>query len=251
MTDTVKIFVSYSHKDAEYLGDNSLFGFLKGLEKDNVEFWDDRRIRPGELWDAVIKANLQDAHIALVLVSQAFLDSDYCQNVEIEHCLARKTHLFPIILSACEWRRHDWLSSRQFLPGGDQTVEEHYTEPGRRKRLFLDIREQLRERVELVRRREPPPPPPLPDPPVFPVPLPKPPFSGKAKIAVCDHLGDSWRKLADYFEITPADRARFDRGDEARGIWEWLENRRRLGELPQGLIEAGRKEMVELLKIEA
>lgn len=248
MTDAVKVFVSYSHQDAEYLKDDSLLGFLKGLQKDNVELWDDRRIRPGERWDAVIKANLQEADVALVLVSQAFLDSDYCQNVEIEHCLARQTHLFPIILSACDWRRHDWLSSRQFLPGGDQTVEEHYTEPGRRKRLFLDIREQLRERVQLIRKQEPPPPPPPPDPRVSPDSLPKPPFSGKAKIAVCDHLGDSWRKLADYFEITPAERARFERGDEARGIWEWLENRRRLGELPQGLIAITRNDVVELLK---
>lgn len=59
--------------------------FLRGLEKDDVEFWTDRRIRPGELWDAVIKTNLQEAHVALVLVSQAFLDSPYYQNVEIEH----------------------------------------------------------------------------------------------------------------------------------------------------------------------
>jgi very-short-patch-repair endonuclease len=127
----VKVFVSYSHQDAEYLKDDSLLGFLKGLEKDNVEFWDDRRIRPGELWDAVIKTNLQKADIALVLVSQAFLDSPYCQNIEIEHCLAQQKHLFPIILSPCDWRRHAWPSSRQFLPGGDQTVEEHYTEAGR------------------------------------------------------------------------------------------------------------------------
>lgn len=124
-------------KESEILGS-------QGLEKDNAEFWDDRRIRPGELWDAVIKTNLQKADIALVLVSQAFLDSPYCQNIEIEHCLARKTHLFPIILSPCDWRQHAWPSSRQFLPGGDQTVEEHYTGAGRRKRLFLEIRKRLR-----------------------------------------------------------------------------------------------------------
>lgn len=248
MPDKIKVFVSYSHQDAEYLKDDSLLGFLRGLEQDGVEFWDDRRIRPGELWDAVIKTNLQEANIALVLVSQTFLDSPYCQNVEIEHCLAQQKHLFPIILSPCDWRRHAWLSSRQFLPGGDQTVEEHYTESGHRKRLFLEIREGLRERVALIRKQEPPPPPLPPDPPVSPDSLPKPPFSGKAKIAVCDHLGDDWRKLADSFEIAPADRARFDRGDEARGIWEWLENRRRLGELPQGLIAVGRNDVVELLK---
>ena len=50
---------------------------------------------------------------------------------------------------------------------------------------------------------------------------------------------------------TPAARARFERGDEARGLWEWLENRRRLGELPQGLIAIDRQDVVELLKIKA
>lgn len=251
MSDAVKVFVSYSHQDAGYLNDDSLLGFLKGLGKEDIKFWTDRRLRPGEPWDELIKANLQDARIALVLVSQAFLDSPYCQNVEIEYCLARKTHLFPIILSPCDWRRHAWLSSRQFLPGGDQTVEEDYIEPGRRKRLFLEIRERLRERVELARKQEPPPPPLHPKPSISPGSLPKPPFSGRSKIAVCDHLGDDWRKLADCFEIATADRARFEWGDEARGIWEWLENRRRLGELPPGLIAINRPDLVELLKTKA
>ena len=95
-------------------------------------------------------------------------------------------------------------------------------------------------------------PPPLPpDPAVSPNTLPKSPFSGKAKIAVCDHLGDDWRKLADSFEIPPADRARFEHGDQARGLWEWVENRRRLGELPQGLITIDRQDLVELLKAKA
>ena len=39
MADTVRVFVSYSHADARYLGKNSLLGYLRGLEKDNVEFW--------------------------------------------------------------------------------------------------------------------------------------------------------------------------------------------------------------------
>ncbi len=148
----VKVFVSYSHKDPEYLEDDSLLGYLKGLEKENVEFWTDRDIRTGELWDAVVKANIQEAHIALVLVSQGFLDSDYCQKEEITRFLAQKSHLFPIILSPCEWQRHEWLHRRQFLPGGDETIEEHYNDPGRRKRLFLEIRQQLRERIELIRQ---------------------------------------------------------------------------------------------------
>jgi hypothetical protein len=239
--DRLKIFVSYSHQDADYLNDDSLLGFLRGLEKDNVEFWTDRRLRPGELWDAVIKANLQEADIALVLVSQAFLDSPYCQNVEIEHCLAQQTHLFPIILSPCDWRRHAWLSSRQFLPGGDRTVEEHYTEPGRRKRLFLEIRERLRERAELIRRSMD----------KVGMDVTKPPLlkslPGPVRITLCQRLGEDWADLAVYFGI-PADRQRgFTPGRECHDILVWLEERAALSRLPEGLRGIGRPDLVELL----
>jgi hypothetical protein len=85
MPDAIIVFVSYSHQDATYLERDSLLGFLKGLERDHIELWTDRTIRPGELWDEVIKTTIQNADIALVLVSQGFLDSEYCQNVEIRN----------------------------------------------------------------------------------------------------------------------------------------------------------------------
>ncbi|MEA2328052.1 MAG: hypothetical protein QOE68_3011, partial [Thermoanaerobaculia bacterium] len=59
--------------------------------------------------------------------------------------------IFPVVLSPCEWNRYDWLASRQFLPGGDETIEENYTDPGRRKRLFLKIRQELRSAIGRVR----------------------------------------------------------------------------------------------------
>lgn len=257
MPDKIKIFVSYSHQDAKYLNDDSLFGFLRGLEKDGVEFWDDRRIRPGELWDAVIKANLQEADIALVLVSQAFLDSPYCQNVEIEHCLAQQKHLFPIILSPCDWRRHAWLSSRQFLPGGDQTVEEHFTEPGRRKRLFLEIREGLRERVELVRQTSGSIPTPVKPTPATinecgadkadPMPLKS--LPGPVRITLCQRLGEDWANLAVYFGIPPDRQRGFTRGRECQDILVWLEERDSLYRLPEGLDGIDRPDLVKLLKV--
>ncbi len=74
MPDPVKVFVSYSHQDAEYLADDSLLGYLKGLEKEDVMLWTDRHITAGELWDNEIKANLQDSQLALVLVSQALFN---------------------------------------------------------------------------------------------------------------------------------------------------------------------------------
>jgi len=329
MNTPINIFISYSHLDARYLEKDSLFGFLKGLERDNIEFWTDRELKAGELWDQAIKIHLQACDIALVLVSQGFLDSDYCRNVEIENFLAATKHLFPVILSPCDWKRHEWLASRQFLPGGDQTIEEHFRDEGERKRLFLKIREQLLERAQLIRQARissekqehtkiyPPPDgqlttaageslvltrdvniASLPDgvggtlkkgervtihpslennitavtkqgrrvriasidsdalgkeplqrntlAGTRPNSKPNAQFSGKTKIAFCNRLGEDWRFLADYLEITPAEQSRFTTGDEGRNIWVWLDNRSRLAELPDILSEINRPDLAQL-----
>ncbi len=155
--DIVRVFVSYSHKDPAYLRDDSLLGFLKGLSAEaGVEFWTDDRITASSMWNDEIRKQLEQSDIALVLVSQAFLDSPYCSQIEIESflesCRKRGLVIFPIVLSPCEWERHEWLATRQFLPGGTETIEEHYTEPGKQKRLFLRIRKELRLIVESVRK---------------------------------------------------------------------------------------------------
>jgi class 3 adenylate cyclase len=157
MTAT-RVFVSYSHRDPEYLGSDSLLGFLRGLEaEEGVEFWTDERLEAGTFWDDEIQKRLRDSDIALVLVSQSFLDSSYCSSVEMSTFLGRCREegliIFPVILSPCEWERHEWLASRQFLPSGGETIEEHYGDPGRRKRLFLKIRQELRGAIVRARER--------------------------------------------------------------------------------------------------
>jgi hypothetical protein len=247
MPDTIIVFISYSHQDASYLENDSLLGFLKGLERDNIELWTDRTIRPGELWDEVIKTTIQNADIALVLVSQGFLDSEYCQNVKSEIFSPIKPISSPS-LSPCEWRRHEWLKSRQFLPSGDQTIEEHFQDSGSRKRLFLQIRERLRERAELIRQGCQSSSSSEPIPKARAQPKAGSSYPGKTKIAFCARLGDDWKRLADCLEIPPSDQAGFERGDESRGIWVWLENRSRLADLLEALRSIGRKDLAELLE---
>ncbi|HXH39992.1 MAG TPA: AAA family ATPase, partial [Thermoanaerobaculia bacterium] len=155
---SIRIFVSYSHRDPSYLGDDSLLGFLKGLEREeDVEFWTDEGIEAGTLWNEQIHEQLRTSDIALVLVSQSFLDSRYCSDIEVSAFLKRCRDdgmiIFPIILSPCEWERQEWIASRQFLPGGTETIEEHYTEAGPRKRLYLRIRQELRASIQRARER--------------------------------------------------------------------------------------------------
>jgi len=70
---------------------------------------------------------------------------------------------------------------------------------------------------------------------------------GPVKINLCGRLGSDWPNLADYCEIPRADRARFERGWEAQGVWEWLEARGRLAELTAGLRYIQRNDLADLL----
>ncbi len=70
---------------------------------------------------------------------------------------------------------------------------------------------------------------------------------GPMKIKLCERLGADWPKLADYFEIPSADRARFDKGWGPQRTWEWLEARGRLAELTAGLRYIQRGDLAELL----
>jgi hypothetical protein len=71
--------------------------------------------------------------------------------------------------------------------------------------------------------------------------------AGPSKVEFCRRLGDSWRDLADVVELPRYRRAAFDRGDEARGIWDWLEARDRLPELPVALRTIDRADLADLL----
>jgi len=73
------------------------------------------------------------------------------------------------------------------------------------------------------------------------------PFSGRNKIELCRRLGNSWEDLADYFEIPPWERARFKQGRECQGIWEWLELRRKLEALLDGLRFIDRGDLADIL----
>jgi hypothetical protein len=157
-TPLVKVFVSYSHKDRKYLRSNSLMGALEGLKAEGVEFWTDQAIATGNKWDEEIKRRIAESDIALVLVSQAYLDSSYCKNTEIRSFLIEEEKrgliIFPIMLSRCEYERHEWLKSRQFIPSDNKNIEEHYGRAERRGPLFHEIRRDLRIQIENIRQRK-------------------------------------------------------------------------------------------------
>ena len=71
-----------------------------------------------------------------------------------------------------------------------------------------------------------------------------PPYDGKTKLAFCRRLSHQWKELADYFDVEISEQDRFRQGDEPREVWQWLERRQRLNELPDALRYIDREDLV-------
>ncbi|MFJ4619288.1 NB-ARC domain-containing protein [Streptomyces sp. NPDC088812] len=71
-------------------------------------------------------------------------------------------------------------------------------------------------------------------------------YPGQVKLDFCRRLGDDWRDLADLLEVPPHVARGFVRGDEARGVWEWLLARGGLGGLPSALHGIGREDLAHV-----
>jgi hypothetical protein len=102
MSDSpIEVFFSYSRKD-EALRDE-LATHLKLLQRQGViKAWHFRNIEAGAEWDAEIRAQLERAHIILLLVSSDFLASDYCYDTEMKRAMERhergEARVIPIML---------------------------------------------------------------------------------------------------------------------------------------------------------
>ena len=100
------IFVSYAHEDRSWF--EELRKALKPLiRKSALTVWSDDRIKGGDSWRAEIESALSQARIALILVSQNLLASDFISDVELPRLLAaaeeRHLTILWIPLEDCLW----------------------------------------------------------------------------------------------------------------------------------------------------
>lgn len=180
------LFISYSHKDQEWL--KRLRPHLDVLEHlGHVIPWDDRSIETGSEWYEEIKGKLQASRAAVLLISPDFLASKFCMKEEIPFMLEQVEEsgllLVPILLRPCAWKAVPWLKARQMTPGEGKTVSQHYKEPDQYDELFAEIAVFISEKLA-----EAPSPPPLPPPPAIPVDISRLPTSGRELFGRKDEL---------------------------------------------------------------
>lgn len=97
-----KVFVSYSHKDAAWL--ERLEIHLKPLIRaEQLDLWHDQKILCGQQWKSEIDKSLENASVAIVLVSADFLSSDFIASEELpvllEKAERKGTKIIPVVVA--------------------------------------------------------------------------------------------------------------------------------------------------------
>lgn len=143
-----KVFFSYSHKDRKIRDDiDKHFAVLKHSK--TISSWYDNEILAGEDFDHEIKQELESADIILLLISADFLNSRYCQDVEVKRALEKQTaglaKVVPIIIDACDWK-HSVIRHLKSLPDDGREIAKY-----RNKRVaYQNITDSVRQLAEVV-----------------------------------------------------------------------------------------------------
>lgn len=144
---SMKIFVSYSHEDKNWL--DLVNKYLTSLKKYYPEVvpWSDQNLRTGDKWKEKIEEALNNADIAILLVSTDFLISDFISNKEVlpllENAKKKGTKIFSVILSPCMFEDSE-IKDYQAVnnPGLGGTLEE--CTKSEQKRIMLKLIEDIK-----------------------------------------------------------------------------------------------------------
>jgi hypothetical protein len=139
---TPLIFISYSHKDRDVIA--LLRKQLQVIATEGyIDFWDDTRIAAGDDWRPQIETAIENAQIAILLISANFLTSSFIRASEIPPLLQRRAHeglrIIPVVVDPCPWKTVGWLKEIQAVTH----IGDPITGLATRKRYFADLAEEI------------------------------------------------------------------------------------------------------------
>lgn len=169
-SEPIRVFVSYARNDKKWLDlefQHALIPFLEqSLKRENAAFWYDiQGLKGGDEWRRIIESEIDRAQVAVLLVTQNFLNSDFIQEVEMPRIDGRaksgKMVIVPVLVEQCRWKDYPVVADRQMVPAGKPLVEFTRSEPdflGARFGILDDLVNQVRrirtEQEQARRQRE-------------------------------------------------------------------------------------------------
>jgi len=137
------VYISYAHDDRKWL--DLILEHLKGVaHQEKFDLFFDQVIEPGKEWARELAENREKASVAILLVSQAAVASEYMQKEEWPHLLAlherRQIMLLPIAVEPFEWSSLEELQKINFFPPQGRPLSELEPDQVDRELLkFADI----------------------------------------------------------------------------------------------------------------
>ena len=155
---SIEVFYSYAHEDEELV--KELRKHLSILKRQGViRDWYDREITAGTDWKGQLDQHLNSAGVILLLVSAAFLASDYCYDVEMTRALERhgqgEARVIPVLLRKVDGWQDAPFGKIQSLPTDGKPV----TSWKIRDEAFADVARGIRNTIGQLGAHQPKPPP--------------------------------------------------------------------------------------------
>ena len=142
-----KVFISYSRRDEVYL--DLLREQLAAFPEIDMYAWDDRQIESGTRWRNTIAREIASAKVAVLLVSQDFLDSDFIQHAELPKLLEDEERdglvVLPLFVDQCNLASVSYLAGLQGINSPAEPLEQ--LTATRREQILASAVEQVRSAV--------------------------------------------------------------------------------------------------------
>lgn len=127
------IFISYAHEDKEWVlegpGNIHLIPRIRRHTSPDAEIWFDEGLVIGEKWDKEIHNHIVQSHIAILLISESFVSSDYIVNKELvwikEQVEKNDMKIVPLLIGNITEKSKriiDWIYQRQIHPSETQPL---------------------------------------------------------------------------------------------------------------------------------
>ena len=126
MAEELKVFISYSHKDAELKQqlDVQLVNLKRTIP---LDIWSDNMIVAGQDWNEEISSKLKASQVILLLISPDFIASDYAYDKEMKEALNmhdfKQALVVPVMLRTIKENGLPF-SKIQTLPSSPRFVNE-------------------------------------------------------------------------------------------------------------------------------
>lgn len=138
-----KIFISYSHKDEVLM--QRVINHLETFDLD-FDTWVDKNIDPGDEWEEKIKNAIDEADMAILLVSNDFLISDFIKSKELPW-LGRKRELYklriiPFILKPSNWSEFEFYKKLEVRPK-EKSFVEFAEDNGEREKVLKEFAKKV------------------------------------------------------------------------------------------------------------